>query len=176
MSDPVLDPPGTDPLAPLAPAFYPPEDIAIGMRALQDALSRDAPQAEILAAANRVAGELNVRMGVHIVECTPDTVAGTMPVLGNRQPFGLLHGGANAVLAESLGSFHASLLAGSDRQPVGVELNCTHHRAMTAGLVHGRSTALHAGRTMMSFEIIISRETGERVCTARLSCIARPGG
>jgi 1,4-dihydroxy-2-naphthoyl-CoA hydrolase len=176
MPDLALDPPGTDPPPPPPPDFYPPEDIRIGMRALQDALSKGAPQAEILAAANRVAGELNVRMGVQIVECTPDTVAGTMPVLGNRQPFGLLHGGANAVLAESLGSFHASLLAGPGRVPVGIELNCTHHRAMTAGLVYGRSAALHTGRTMMTLEIVISRETGERVCTARLSCLVQPGG
>lgn len=175
MPDPVLDPPETDSPASPPADLYPPEDIGIGMRALQDALSVGEP-AEILAAANRVAGELNDRMGVQIVECNPDTVAGTMPVLGNRQPFGLLHGGANAVLAESLGSFHASLLAGPGRVPVGVELNCTHHRAVTAGLVHGRSTALHAGRTMMTFEIVISRESGERVCTARLSCIVRPGG
>ncbi len=158
------------------PDFYPPEDSAAGMRALQEAFTSGAPAADVLTAANRVTGELNVRMGVKLVEFATARVAGTMPVFGNRQPFGLLHGGASAVLAEGLGSLHAWLLAGPGQLPVGVELNCTHHRAVTTGLVRGESTPLHVGRTMMTFEIIISRDIGERVCTARLSCLVRPGG
>ncbi|WP_051265185.1 hotdog fold thioesterase [Nakamurella lactea] len=129
----------------------------------------------VLAAANRVGGELNAMMGIRIEEFGPDRVAASMPVVGNRQPFGLLHGGANGVLAEALGSFHAALLAGPGRVAVGVELSCTHHRSMTAGSVTGVSTPVHVGRTMMTFDIVISREDGARVCTARLSCLVRGG-
>ncbi len=155
------------------PDHYSPAEVRTGMGALRLAMDSGAPAAEVLVAANRVAGELNLLMGVQFVEFTREKVAGTMPVLGNRQPFGLLHGGANAVLAESLGSFHATILAGPGTIAVGTELNCTHHRAVTAGTVRGVSTPLHVGRRMMTFEIVISRDTGERACTARLSCLVQ---
>jgi uncharacterized protein (TIGR00369 family) len=161
-----------DPDAGAVPDFYPPEQIETGMRALYAAL-QGGDQAAVLAAANRVGGELNATMGITIDEFSPERVGATMPVAGNRQPFGLLHGGANGVLAEALGSFHAALLAGPGRMAVGVELNCTHHRSMTAGSVHGVSTPVHVGRTMMTFEIVITGDDGARVCTARLSCLAR---
>lgn len=153
------------------PDFYPPENIAAGMRALKDAAAAGAPAAQLLTAANRVCGELNFRLGVQFVEFSPERIAATMPVLGNRQPFGLLHGGANAVLAETLGSFHANVLA--DRRVVGIELNCTHHRSATGGSVRGVSVPLHVGRTMTTFEIVITRDDGKRACTARLSCLIR---
>lgn len=155
------------------PDFYPPDDIAVGMRALTAAATGGAPAAEVLAAANRACGELNFRMGVQFVEFSPERMAATMPVLGNRQPFGLLHGGANAVLAETLGSFHANVLAPAGRTVVGIELSCTHHRASTDGSVLGVSVPLHVGRTMMTFEIVITRADGKRACTARLSCLVR---
>ncbi len=124
-------------------------------------------------------GELASRMGVKIVEATKIRVVATMPVAGNRQPYGLLHGGANAVLAETLGSIHAFLLAGPGKIVVGIDLNCTHHRAATDGTVTGVCTALQAGRTVASFEIVISDEAGRRLCTSRLTCLTRdapPGG
>ena len=96
-----------------------------------------------------------------------------MPVKGNRQPFGLLHGGASAVLAETLGSIHANLVGGPDRIAVGIELNCTHHRSATSGMVTGVSTALHAGRTLVTLQIAISDEAGRPVCTSRLTCMLR---
>ncbi len=119
---------------------------------------------------NRSAGELADRMGIQVIEYTPERVSGTMPVAGNRQPFGLLHGGASAVLAETLGSVHAVLLAPAGRVPVGTDLNCTHHRAMTSGLVYGASTVAHVGRAMASLEVVIRDEARRRVCTARLTC------
>ncbi len=115
-------------------------------------------------------GELAGSMGIRITEHTPARTAGTMPVAGNRQPFGLLHGGASAVLAETLGSVHAALLAPAGRMPVGTDLNCTHHRAMRDGTVVGVSTPAHVGRSMASFEIVITDERQRRVCTARLTC------
>ncbi len=128
----------------------------------------------VLAAVNRMGGELATSMGIRITEYTPERVVGTMPVVGNRQPFGLLHGGANGALAESLGSFHAALLVPDDTIAVGTELSCTHHRSATEGVVTGVSVPLHVGRSMGTFEIVISDEQGRRICTARLSGFFRP--
>ena len=114
------------------------------------------------------------RMGITLTDTDPSHVVATMPVAGNRQPYGLLHGGASAVLAETIGSLAAAMYAGPDNIAVGVELNCTHHRSATQGEVTGVCTPLHVGRTMSSFEIVISDENGRRTCTARLTCAVRP--
>lgn len=116
---------------------------------------------------------LGGRMGIVLLEATPQRLVGTMPVDGNRQPYGLLHGGASAVLAESLGSIGAALHAGPDATAVGIELNATHHRSATQGLVTGTATPLHLGRSLATYEIVITDEAGKRVCTARLSCMIR---
>nr|WP_051313968.1 hotdog fold thioesterase [Actinoalloteichus caeruleus] len=113
------------------------------------------------------------RMGIHITRWEEESVEATMPVAGNRQPFGLLHGGANAVLAETLGSVAASLYAGPTRLAVGLELSCTHHRAVTEGTVTGVATPVHRGRTTATYEIIVRDEAGRRSCTARLTCVLR---
>ncbi|ASU80962.1 aromatic compound degradation protein PaaI [Actinopolyspora erythraea] len=112
-------------------------------------------------------------MGITVTEYAPDRVVGTMPVAGNRQPYGLLHGGANAVLAEQLGSIAAALHAGADRVAVGLELSCTHHRAVTEGSVTGVATPLHRGRGTATFEIVITDENDKRTCSARLTCLLR---
>jgi len=111
------------------------------------------------------------RMGITIVEASAERVVGTMPVAGNIQPYGLLHGGASCVLAETLGSLASALHAGPDRITVGVEINATHHRAATDGLVTGVTTLLHGGRTITTHEIVITNEAGRRVCTSRLTCM-----
>jgi 1,4-dihydroxy-2-naphthoyl-CoA hydrolase len=114
------------------------------------------------------------RLGIVLVDNDPSHLVATMPVAGHRQPYGLLHGGASAVLAETIGSIAAALLAGPDNIAVGVELNCSHHRSATSGLVTGVCTPLHVGRTMSSFEIVVSDESDRRTCTARLTCAVRP--
>ncbi|MFF6786130.1 hotdog fold thioesterase [Streptomyces sp. NPDC012510] len=119
------------------------------------------------------AGHLGTRMGVRIVEASADRVVGVMPVEGNTQPYGLLHGGASAVLAETLGSVGSMLHAGSSKIAVGVDLNCTHHRGVRSGLVTGVASPLHRGRSTATYEIVISDEAGKRVCTARLTCLLR---
>ena len=119
------------------------------------------------------AGHLGTRMGVEIIEASADRVVGTMPVEGNTQPYGLLHGGASAVLAETLGSVGSMLHAGSSKIAVGVDLNCTHHRGARSGLVTGVATPLHRGRSTATYEIVISDEEGRRVCSARLTCLLR---
>jgi len=113
------------------------------------------------------------RMGIRILEASRERVVGTMPVQGNTQPYGILHGGASCVLAESLGSLGSALQAGPDRYTVGIEINATHHRPARSGLVTGVATLVHGGRTMSTFDIVITDEDGKRVCTARLSCLHR---
>src|SRR6476659_1327908 len=103
-------------------------------------------------------------MGIEVLEATPERIVATMPVEGNTQPFGLLHGGASVVLAETLGSLGSALHCPPDRVPVGIDINATHHRAATSGTVTGVATPLHTGRTMASFEIVISDERDRRVC------------
>jgi 1,4-dihydroxy-2-naphthoyl-CoA hydrolase len=117
--------------------------------------------------------QLITKMGIEVTEWDPDRVVGTMPVTGNRQPYGLLHGGANAVLAECLGSVAAALHAGPDRAAVGLELSCTHHRAATDGLVTGVATPLHRGNSTATFEVTITDQHGRRTCSARLTCVLR---
>ncbi|GHE40498.1 thioesterase [Streptomyces longispororuber] len=122
------------------------------------------------------AGHLGSRMGVQVLEASAERVVGTMPVEGNTQPYGLLHGGASAVLAETLGSVGSMLHGGSGKVAVGVDLNCTHHRGVRSGLVTGVATPVHRGRTTATYEVAITDEEGRRVCSARLTCVLRPAG
>lgn len=110
-------------------------------------------------------------LGIVFTEIGPDYLRGTMPVdARTHQPYGLLHGGASVVLAETLGSVAAALNAPPGRVAVGVDINATHHRAATAGVVTGVATPVHVGRSMASFEIAITDESGRRTCTARITC------
>ncbi|WP_245862797.1 PaaI family thioesterase [Phycicoccus duodecadis] len=113
------------------------------------------------------------RMGIEIVEAGPERLVATMPVAGNTQPYGLLHGGASVVLAETLGSVGAALHAGEGKAVVGLDINATHHRAARSGLVTGTATALSLGRTLASYEVVVTDDTGKRVCTSRITCLIR---
>lgn len=121
-------------------------------------------------------GDLAAAMGIEILEASPERVVGRMPVKGNTQPFGLLHGGASCVLAESLGSTGALLHAGPGRVAVGVEISATHHRSAADGHVTGVATRLHGGRSLATYDIAITDDAGRRVCTARLTCMLRAAG
>ena len=101
---------------------------------------------------------------------TDETIAATMPVDSRtHQPFGLLHGGASAALAETLGSMAGFLMTRDGQSVVGTELNATHHRAVAQGKVRGVCQPLHLGRTNQSWEIVVFDEQGRRCCTCRLS-------
>ncbi|WP_028927463.1 hotdog fold thioesterase [Pseudonocardia acaciae] len=122
--------------------------------------------------------QLPARMGIEVTESSRERVVGTMPVAGNRQPFGLLHGGASGVLVETLGSLAAAHYTLPERFPVGLELACTHHRGATEGLLTGVATPMHVGRTTSTFEVVITDERGRRTCTGKLTCLhldRRPG-
>jgi 1,4-dihydroxy-2-naphthoyl-CoA hydrolase len=114
-------------------------------------------------------GELDEKMGVRILEQSAERVVATMPVEGNRQSFGLLHGGASVAFAEALGSWAAVIHAGPGRTAVGVDINATHHASARSGLVTGVATAIKLGRTVASHEIVVTDEEGRRLCTARIT-------
>jgi 1,4-dihydroxy-2-naphthoyl-CoA hydrolase len=130
--------------------------------------------AEFLAQMPQGMGALNDKMGIEIVEISPERVVATMPVEGNTQPYGLLHGGASVVLAETLGSIGSALHAMPKRLSVGVDINATHHRAATSGVVTGTATAIHLGRSTAAYEVVITDEEGRRLCTARITCALMP--
>ncbi|HEX7718050.1 MAG TPA: hotdog fold thioesterase [Marmoricola sp.] len=129
---------------------------------------------EFIAAMPQGMGALNDKMGIKVLEISAERVVATMPVEGNTQPYGLLHGGASVVLAETLGSIGSALHALPDRLSVGVDINATHHRAVTSGVVTGTATAIHLGRTTAAYEVVITDEAGKRVCTSRITCSLMP--
>ncbi|WP_143737403.1 MULTISPECIES: PaaI family thioesterase [Microbispora] len=122
---------------------------------------------------NAPGDHLHQRMGIEILEASAERVVGRMPVKGNTQPYGLLHGGASCVLAETLGSTGAALHAGAGRIAVGIEISATHHRSATSGHVTAVATRVHAGRTLATYAIEITDDEGRAVCTARLTCMLR---
>jgi len=127
--------------------------------------------ADYLAAMPEGAGRLNEKMGIELVEASAERVVGTMPVAGNTQPYGLLHGGASCVLAEMLGSVGAANQARLfGKLAVGVDINATHHRSASTGVVTGVATPAHLGRSSATYDVVISDERGKRVCTARITC------
>jgi uncharacterized protein (TIGR00369 family) len=120
-------------------------------------------------ARNRGMGALAEKMGIRFTEFSVDRCVATMPVEGNTQPVGLLHGGAYVVLGESLGSMAANLHAGPGRLAVGVDINATHTRSARSGLVTGVCTPLHLGRTITVHEIVVTDEDGRRCSTVRIT-------
>lgn len=118
-------------------------------------------------------GALGERMGFEWIEFTPERAVARMPVEGNTQPVGLVHGGAYVVLGESLGSMHANFHAyrtgGAHLLAVGVDINATHTRSARAGFVTGTCIPLHLGRSMTVHEIVCRDDEGRRLSTVRIT-------
>jgi uncharacterized protein (TIGR00369 family) len=114
-------------------------------------------------------GQLTQKMGITFLELSAEKSVATMPVEGNRQVIGLLHGGAHVVLAESLGSLSAAMHAGPGRIAVGIEINATHSKAVSAGIVTATCEALVLGRTLATHSITIRDEQGNRLSTVRMT-------
>ncbi|WP_345750748.1 PaaI family thioesterase [Microbacterium rhizophilus] len=108
-------------------------------------------------------------MGIEFLELTVERAVARMPVAGNRQSVGFVHGGAYVVLGESLGSVAANLHAGPGRLAVGVDVNATHTRSATSGHVTAVCTPLHLGRTVTVHEIVITDDEGRRCSTVRIT-------
>ena len=119
-------------------------------------------------------GALPERMGIEILEASVDKIVARMPVEGNTQPYGILHGGASVVLAETLGSIGSALHAHTlGKIAVGLDINATHHRAARSGWVTGTATPVTLGGSVACYEVTIADDDGRRTCTSRITCILR---
>ena len=118
-------------------------------------------------------GPLAEKMGIELKELSAERAVATMPVAGNTQPFGVLHGGAHVVLGESLGSFAANVWAHPDKIAVGIEVNASHSKSDASGVVTAVCTAISLGKTLATHEIVISDETGRRLSTVRITNFLR---
>lgn len=119
-------------------------------------------------------GALAEKMGIELKELSAEKAVATMPVAGNTQPIGLLHGGAHVVLAESLGSFAANVHAHPWGYAVGIELNASHHASIREGVVTGTCTAIKLGKTLTTHEIKMTDEQGNLLSTVRITNYLRP--
>jgi uncharacterized protein (TIGR00369 family) len=113
------------------------------------------------------------RLGIEITSASPEQVVGTLPVEGNTQPFGLLHGGASVLLAESLASIGAFLAAGDGHDVLAIEVTASHHRSVSEGTVTGRATRLSHGSTLSTWQVTVEDDQGRRLSTARVTCLVR---
>ena len=119
-------------------------------------------------------GELTRRMGIDLIELSAEYSVATMPVEGNRQVVGILHGGAHLVLGESLGSLSSAVHAGPTNYVVGIEINATHSGSAREGIVTGTCRAITLGRTLCTHQIVITDERGRLLSTVRITNLIRP--
>lgn len=170
------DPAPADYRAPRLAGAMPPGDqdgdskAPIGLEAIR-ALAQSENPAQLL---NSQPGQLDERLGVTYLEATKERVVARMPVEGNRQPMGLLHGGSTIALCESVASIGAFLQGAQlGKAAVGVDVNATHHKSATSGFVTATATPIRLGKTATSHEIVVVNDAGERVCTARITCFLK---
>lgn len=114
-------------------------------------------------------GDLTKKLGIEFLELSAEHSVATMPVEGNTQVVGILHGGAHVVLGESLGSISSAIHAGPGRVAMGIEINATHSRSISSGVVTATCTALSLGRTLATHEIVVRDEEGRRLSTVRMT-------
>lgn len=126
-----------------------------------------------LLATQRRSGDLAEKMGIQLLELSSERAVATMPVMGNTQPRGLLHGGAYLVLGETLGSMAANVWAGPDAYAVGIEISASHSKSATTGSVTGVATAVTLGKTLTVHEIVVTNDKGERCSTIRITNLIR---
>ena len=119
-------------------------------------------------------GTLIERLGIEFLEAEPERIVARMPVAGNVQPDGLLHGGATAALCETIASFGTALIVGLDRVVVGIELNINHLRGVRDGLVTGTGVPLHVGRSTAVWSMEVRDDEGRLVAASRLTLAIRP--
>lgn len=120
--------------------------------------------------ATDIVSPLDRRLGFVMTELSPERVVGSIPVEGNQQPFGLLHGGATGVLVETLASMGAMAHGHPGRAGVGVDLNVTHLRSARSGRVTGTARALHLGRSVAAYQVEVVDDEGNLTAVGRLTC------
>jgi uncharacterized protein (TIGR00369 family) len=124
-------------------------------------------------ASSRGVGALAEKMGIQILELSAERAVATMPVEGNTQPIGLLHGGAYLVLGETLGSFAANVWAHPNGYAAGIEISASHTKSATSGLVTGTATAISLGKSLTVHEVVVTNESGDRLSTVRITNLIR---
>jgi 1,4-dihydroxy-2-naphthoyl-CoA hydrolase len=122
---------------------------------------------------SRGVGALAEKVGIQILELSAERAVATMPVEGNTQPIGLLHGGAYLVLGETLGSFAANVWAHPNGYAVGIEISASHTKSATSGVVTGTATAISLGKSLTVHEIVVTNESGDRLSTVRITNLIR---
>ena len=112
-------------------------------------------------------------LGIEVTEIGDDYIIAKMPVTEKtKQPYGILHGGASCVLAESIGSTAAALsMDGSKKYPVGIEINANHISSPTEGFVHAKAVPVHIGGSTSVWNIDITDDAGKRVCYSRFTAM-----
>lgn len=113
---------------------------------------------------------LDQKLGLEVTELSAGKVVGRLPVEGNTQPAGLLHGGATAAVVETLGSLGSLAHAGAGAQVVGVDLNVTHLRAVREGHITATATPVHLGRTSAVWTVEVRDDAGRLTAVGRLTC------
>jgi 1,4-dihydroxy-2-naphthoyl-CoA hydrolase len=121
-----------------------------------------------------ITSALDDKLGIRIVDWDPERVVATMPVEGNTQPYGLLHGGAICALVEAVGSYAAALGAGPGARVVGIELNASYHRPATRGQVTASCRPAQRQEDLATFMIEVTDDEERLVSSARLTCMVRP--
>ena len=141
---------------------------------MTEAVWGDPPEANARLAADAAAGTLIERLGIEYVEAGPERFVARMPVAGNTQPYGVLHGGATAALCETLASMGTALLVGPEAVVMGIELNVNHIRAVREGYVTATGTPLHVGRSTAVWDMRVEDDAGRLVAVSRLTLAVRP--
>lgn len=119
-------------------------------------------------------GQLDAKLGIELIDFNPQRVVARMPVAGNLQPYGLLHGGASAAIMETVGSTAAALNAPEGMICVGTQVLTNHHRATRTGTVTAVATPVHVGRSLSTFKIELTNDNGELVASGHLSAMTLP--
>ena len=116
---------------------------------------------------------MDMHLDIEIVEIGGDFIVGRMPVVEKtKQPYGILHGGASCVLAESIGSTAAALtLDGAKKYPVGIEINANHISSPTDGHVYAKAVPVHVGGSTSVWNIDITDDQEKRVCFVRFTAL-----
>lgn len=132
---------------------------------------------ELLAHANKVSKDtLMETLNIEMIDCGDDYLIARMPVNSRvYQPDGVLHGGATAALAESVGSFAAHLFIDTDEVFVrGIEITANHLKSVKEGYIYARATFIHKGRTTQLLDIKVTDDNDNVVSMCRLSTISLP--
>lgn len=115
-------------------------------------------------------GEFDRKMGIEVLEQSAEKVVARIPVDGNRQSHGVLHGGAMIALGEAVAGWGALIYASSfGKVAVGVDINATHHRSGVSGYATATATAIRLGRTLATYEVVVLNDEGKRLSTIRVT-------